>query len=274
MPLTCDGLDLVGAQESQSATDAQADVTSAPSQATDEALIVSLKARESLPLSGTATGIRLSSLSGYPSDPADALSQWVQEFETLVQPQQGDGWTLADDERNRSVNVVVTDLSWTHNAGGPYEVQWELTAERGEGVLDDAPRTPTSVTPNSTVTLTPSGGSAIDLGSVDEKRTELATDVDITPIAYGDPSDSVISPNSGTTRRVTLSGRVGGTPSELRTFETDVRSISGTNTQVSYQTDFPGHTLDVVVSGFDPTYVAGQPSTLRYSMTVLEGVTV
>lgn len=272
MAVTIDGLQMLGAQESQTTTETQADVTSAPSQDSDENLVVALEAQETIPLSGIATGIRLSSRSGYPSDPADALAQWVQRFETLCQAEQGEGWTVADDERGTSVNAVVTEASWTHNAGGPYEVQWDLTAEVGEGVLDDAPRGPTTATPNAVATLTGPDGTVIDLGSVDEKRTELSVGVDVTPIAYAGPGESVITPTSGSVRQVTLSGRVGGPLADLRAFESDVQSLAGSNQQVTYQTGFPGTTHDVVVQNFDATHVGGQPATLRYSLSVVEGL--
>ena len=266
MPLTLDGLDLIGTQESQSSTEAQANVTSAPSQQSDESLLVSLESAESTPLSGTATGIRLTKRSDYPSDPAAALSQWVQQFETLANPEQGVGYTLVDDERDREVRVIVKSVTWTLAEGAPYEVRWELEADRGEGVLGSTPRRPTTASPNGSTTLDGTG-----LGSVQELRMERSLDVSVTPIAYADESESVLTPGSGTVRRATLSGRVGGTPTELRDFEDSIRSLMGSNKQVTYQTGFPGTAHNVVVTQFEPTRQGGQPATMDYALTLLEG---
>lgn len=266
MPLTLDGLRLWGASESSNATQANIDVTSAPSQSPEDAFIFGLEAIEQQPLSGRVTGIRLSSQSGYPSDPRDALAQWLQEFESLVSPEQGDGWTLSDDERNRDITVVAEGGEWTYNAGAEFEASWTLTLTRGDAVFTSASRSPSTATPTTSATL---GGT--DLGTVRQKRTKLRMQTDTTPISYGGQDDTVISPKSGVIREWTISGRVAGSQAELRTFDDTIRGYIPRDSELTYQTGLPGTTHDTLADSYESTYNAGSTATLEYGLTLIEG---
>lgn len=268
MPVSIDDLRLFGAQESTNEVSAKIDVTSAPSQTDEEAFVFGLRAAETNPLSGRVTAIRLASNPDYPLDEREALSDWLQRFESLVSAEQGTGFELVDEERDRSINVIVTTASHTISYGEPFEASWSLDIERGEGVLTDATRSPTSATPNSTETL---GGT--DLGTITEKQTEKQIDVETSPIAFADTSDTVITPNSGVIRQVTIAGRVGGTLTELRSFDETLRDYVGREDTLSYQTAMPGTTHDVLVDSYDSTLSAGSPNVLRYGLTLFAGLT-
>lgn len=264
------GVELYQAQESERASEANVNVTSIPMEAAEDQIVTALERQKSPSLSGTATGIRLSGLSGYSSDPQTALAEWVQQFESLCNEAQGSGWTLTDDERNDSIQVVVSEASWTRvETGAPLEVAWTLQCEVGEGVLTDQARSPTSATPNSAETL-----DGTDLGSIDEKRTATTVEMEVFPIALGDASDTILIPEGGQVREVTISGRVGGSKSELRSFDDTMDALVGGNTQATYQTAFPGTTHEVVVGGYASTFAAGDPHTLRYTLTLHEGLTL
>lgn len=267
MPVTCDGLDLVGADESTSATEAQVDVTSPPGESPDENIIVSLTSQETASLAGRATALRLAQRADYSGDPVTALSDWVQRFVSLIQDQDTT-WPLADDERGRSTDVAIETLSWTRSAGAPLDVRWSLEARRGEGVGATGSRAPTTTTPQATTSL---GGT--DLETVREKRTELTTELSTTPLAYADESETVLVPQSGVVRRITLTGFVSGSPSALRSFGDTMRSYLGTDATVRYQTAFPGTAHDVLVANYSDTHNAGDPARLEYSAELLEGVT-
>lgn len=268
MPVAIDGVDLYQAQESELASQANVNVTSIPTLGADEQIITALERQESPALSGTTTGIRLSGLSEYSSDPVTALAEWTQEFESLCNEAQGSGWTLVDDERNDSIQVLVTEAGWTRvETGAALEVGWTLQGERGDGVLNDQARSPTGASPNTVETL-----DGTDLGSVDEKRTTITAEMGVFPIALGDASDSVITPEGGQVREVSMSGRIGGSTSELRSFDDTLRGLVGGNTQATYQTAFPGTTHDVVVGDYASTFAAGDPHTLRYTLTLYEGL--
>lgn len=279
MAVTVDGLQLYTADESTSATEAQVDAISVIGQDPGEAIITSLTAAESPTVAGRTTGIGLLD-EGYPSDVTAssnaledqvyaAIAEWVQEFASLVNPEQGAGVTVDDDERDRSLTATVTEGSWTLAQGAPYQVLWSLTLQRGDGVATSTARSPSTQTPGTSTTL---GGE--DLGSIREKRTELKIDVQTTPLAFGDVDATIIVPESGTLRRVTIDGRRSASASTLRSFDDTLRGYLGGNSQQTYQTAFPGTSHDVVVASYDSTFTAGSPSVLEYSLSLIEGLTL
>lgn len=267
MPVSIDGLRLFGAQESRQDSTANTSVTSAPREGPTESLVVALERQERPALSGTVTAPRLVQSSDYPNTPLPALAGWVQEFESLASAVQGTGYTLQDDERGRSINVVVGRTSWRRASGAAFEVQYDIEARRGEGVLDPGTRTVESGTPTSPATL-----DGTDLGSILEKQSDREVDLSTTPQAFGTPSDAIITPGSGVVRRIDISGRVGGQGRDLQTFSETLRGYLGGNQQLTYQTAFPGVSRQVVVDDYSDTFAAGQPETLRYDLTLLEGV--
>lgn len=269
MPVTVDGVRLWGADESTRATEAQLDVTSVPSQGSDETLLVSLESAGRATLTGRATGLRLTGRAGYPADPYAALAQWILEFQSLAAAEQGGGWQLADDERDDTIQAVVEGVSWSTAAGAPHEASWSLDAVRGEGVFVDETRSVDSATPGTTTTL-----AGHDLGTIDERQTERSLDVEATPIALADESETVIVPQSGIVTEITITGRKAGTQSALRTFDDALRGLSGTQNTVTYQTGFPGTSHQVRVGNVDSTHNAGAPSTLDYGVTLYEGLSL
>lgn len=266
MALTVDGLQLYGADESTVPTQGAVNVTSVPSE--EEPFLYSLTANEQATVAGRATGIRLSGLSAYSSDPETALAEWVQEFVSLVNSEQGSGYTVADDERDRSVTATATACSWTRAQGAPFQALWEIDLQRGDGVATTASRSPTTQSPGTTETL---GGT--DLGTILEKRVETQVDVDTIPLAFSPTSETVIVPQSGTQRRITVSGRAAGTQTELESKDDTLRGYVGDNQQLTYQTAFPGTSHEVVVDTYESTINAGSPSLLEYNLQVIEGLT-
>lgn len=267
MPVSIDGLRLYGAQETDAEVEANAGLTSAPTMGSDEAIISALESQESPAISGRATANRISNDPDYPSDPHNALAYWVQRFESLCQSEQGDGWQLVDDERGRSVLATVQKAQWTYSYEAPFEVQWTLGTIRGNGVLSQASRTPNSQTPASDSTL---GGTS--LGSLDEMQVTLEFDVEPFPIAFGDPSDAVLSPNSGVVREVSWSGFKHGSQTQLQSFDDEMRGNLGGNTTLTLQTAFPGTSHEIVLSNYRSTMMAGDPARLRYTATGFEGL--
>ena len=267
--VTVDGLQLYTADESSPETQAQLDVTSPPGSDPGEALLVGLKSQETVTVSGLATGIRLSGQSGYPSAPTDALAEWLAAFESLCSAEQGGGWDIVDNERDRTIRAIVTDVSWTYAEGAPFQARWTLTAERGDGAFSDASRSPRTPTPQSTTTL-----AGTDLGGVVEKRTELSIDVGTIPIAFADESETIVVPNSGILRRVTISGRMEGSYSNLRTRDSDLRNTVGQDTIQTYQSGIPGDAYDVRPGNYSSTVNAGSPTVWDYSLELLEGLSL
>lgn len=268
MALTIDGLRLYTAQESQTQATANASVTSAPGLTTDQVFVEALEAQEAPAMSGTATAYRIAQDPDYSDIPRVALAEWLVDFEGLCVYTQATGYTLQDDERDRSINVVVTNATWTLAEGDPLAARWTLETVRGEGVLVGTVNSGYNqlAAPQQTRSL---GG--VDLGSVIERQTVREMDVTRTNVAFGDPADVVIGPQGGVVRRYTISGRIGGTKQELRQSESDLRQFFGNQQNVTFRTAMPGYTDEVVVTNYRSTYGAGQPNTLRYTLSLVEG---
>lgn len=279
MPVSIDGVRLYGADESTVPTAGQVSSTSITGQDGDEAFHVALEAEETMTLAGRATGIRLLD-QGYPSDvtaasgaDADqieaAIAEWTQEFASLTSATQGNGWSLTDDERNRTLTVTATDGSWTRVAGAPWEVSWSLELTRGEGVFDNQSRSPSTATPGSSDTL-----AGTDLGTISERRIEISVDVETTPLAFADTSETLIVPTTGRIRRFTVTGRKTGSTSTLRSFDDTMRGNVGGDQQLTYDSGFPGTSHETVIDSYDSTFNAGSPHILDYSLSLIEGVTL
>jgi len=267
MPVTIGDQRLWGAQESTTTSEARLNVTSVQTKDSDETIITGFRSAEQNPLSGTVTGPRLARNGDYPSDKRDAIAQYINELESFVSPTQGVGYTLSDDERDRDTTVIVQTATWTISYGAPYEARWTLDVARGEGVLSSSPRSVADTTPNSSETI-----DSTDMGTIDEKRTELSIDVDVSPIAYADASETIIVPNSGVTRRVTISARKGGTLSSLRSFDDTMRGYVGNKSTRTFQTAMPGTSHEVLIESYDGTIRAGVPNILDYRCTLFEGL--
>lgn len=266
MPVTVDGLQLYTGQESTNAVAGSPDVTQPPGQTPADALLVALEAVESASVGGRATGLRISRQSGYSSDPNTALAEWLQEFESLVHPEQGTGYDIVDDERDRTITATVTSVSWTFAYGEPFDARWTLDATRGEGVMPSSSRSPSSDTPTNSPTI-----AGEDLDTVTEKRTELRMAVDETPIALTGTADTVITPREGVVRTTTLAGRRSDTTANLRSFDDTLRGKVGGNQEVTYQTGMPGSSYTGVIGNYDSTYNAGTPALIDYALTFTQG---
>jgi hypothetical protein len=269
MPVTVDGVRLWNASELTAATEARLNVTTPPDYEPGDALIVGLQSEGSVTVGGLATGIRISSQSGTPGDPQDALSEWLLKFESLCAANQGGGWSIVDDERDRTISGAVTELSWTYNEGAPFQARWSLTARRGEGLSGSAARSAPTATPQTTTTY-----GSVDLGGIVEKRVERSIDIESIPIAYADESETIVVPQSGVVRRFTINGRLAGSYSNLRTRDDQLRTYTGQDTTQTYQTGVPGSAYDARIDTYDSTVNAGSPAVWDYSLSLLEGVTL
>lgn len=269
MPVTVDGLQLFNTQESQSETETNVKANAVPLMDGSDTIITALEAQESPALSGRATANRISNLAGYSNDPETALSDWVQRLESLCQSEQGAGWTLQDDERNRSIQFIVDEVSWTYSYGAPYQVEWVVEGVRGEGILEQVARNPSSATPNTSASL-----DTLDLGSIEEFQMRRQMEVNTIPLAYGDSSNTVVTPDSGVVREVSWSGVKTGSMTALRSFDDSMRGKLGSNQDSTLTTAFPGNQYNVIVGNYNSTIAAGSPHKLRYTATTYEGITL
>lgn len=245
------------------------DVQSLYGRDSDETFITSLKSQLEFQYSGVVSGIRLSKQSGYSGDPTTALASWVAEMETFVNGSQGGGHDLDDDGRNINTTVAVTNFSWERASEGGYEVSWDLSLAAGDIVMDEEGPRSFSVSPSTTATL-----AGTDLQDTGNLLVEKKQQVELTPIQFEDPIQTLVQPNGGATRRIIITGVVSGTESELRTFDNTMYDLVGDNQAYTYSSAFPGRDLNVIVKSYDSTRSAGVTRLSEYNLELFEGTVV
>lgn len=269
MTVKIDGLRLWQAQEDQSSTKGGVETNSVFGTDSDRALLTGLEKVDSFQYSGLVSGIRLSQQSGYSNDPLTALAEWVAKFETVVNANQGTGWTLDDQERGRTINVVARQVGWQRLQGANYEVEWDLDVLWGQGEMDSLSRSPDSVSPSADTQATLSGTS---LGSIEATRQQKRQRLKMFPIAFADSGENDTLAQSGAIREIILRGVKTGSQSTLNTFASDIRSLIGQDQIVDFSSAFPGRTKQVMVDDFETTRSAGVPRQQPYTLKLIEGV--
>lgn len=256
------------AQEDKSNLQGEVDVQNPPTLDSDDALLSGLTIQEDVELTGKTTGLRLSRQSGYSNDPKVALAEWVQKAIAFVNGNQGTGYTLQSTERDRSIPGVVASFGWVRSEGSPLEVDWDITFKRGEGVMASEPISTGPAQPQSTATL-----DGMNLQHLKQWREQKQQSFDPAPVTLADSADSTIqAADSGAIRRIILTGTYTGTIAERKQFDNKFQNLVGQDEIVTYQSAFPGHSLDVMVSSYESTREAGHTRLGSYTLELYQGV--
>jgi len=254
-------------QEDRDSRQGNVDISNIPTFDSDEAYLTGMTEVHNTAISGRATGNRLSNQSGYSNDPVTALAEWVQEMMALLNGKQGTGYSLTHDERDRTANVILEGFGWTRTPGEKFELEWDLDYRIGEGIMVDEESTPGTASPSSSWSL-----DGRDLQHPvqyrEEKRSRLGTDA----MLFADTAEeNVVTDESSPTRTITISGRQTGTIAERKAFDEHFRGLIGQDQIVTYQSAFPGHSLDVMVNNYESVLEAGATGQGQYNLELIEG---
>lgn len=270
-PVLTDGntsVTLWQAQEDKSNIQGEVDAQNPPTLDSEDALLSGLTIQEDVELTGLATGLRLSRQSGYSDDPKVALAEWVQNAIAFVNGNQGTGYTLQSTERDREIPGVVGSFGWVRSEGSPFEVDWDITFNRGEGVMAKSPIDPGPAQPQSVATL-----DGEELQGMKQWREQKQQKFDPAPVTLADSPDSTLqAADSGALRRIIITGTYTGSIAERKAFDEHFQNLVGQDAIVPYQSAFPGHELDVMVNNYESTREAGQTRLGSYSLELYEGV--
>lgn len=269
MAVTLENTRLWQVQENKSESQGNVRIDSIYSQDSDETLLTGLESQEKLTLTGETTGLRLSRQSGYSDDPLTALAEWVAEMETYVNGEQGSGWSLTDNERGDTKNVVVEMFGWQREAGQKYSVRWDLSAVWANGMMPSTNTPADSVNPKTSGTATLDGN---DLGSIKSWRQQKKQQIEVYPIALADPGENEVLSKSGAFRQIILTGTKEGTQSERNDFDDAMQNLIGQDTIVDYVSAFPGRTKQVMVKNYESTREAGLTRIGEYGLELIEGI--
>lgn len=231
-------------------------------------LLTSLESQETFEYTGIATGMRLSTVSGYSDEPLTALAEWVAEFETLVNGAQGDGYTLDDTNRDRTENVTLESVGWTRNEGEKYQANWDVAVEWANPIMPDRSTAPTPVDPWEG----PSVIDGMDVENIQSAREMKKQSIEQYLIAYADPGENEALSDGGAIRQIIIRGDATGSAVDRRDFDDHFLSLTGQDELVTYEAAFPGRELDVMVKNYESTQEAGLTRKNEYIIELIEGV--
>lgn len=263
MTVDLDGTRLWNVQEDISESKGEVRTDSIYGEDSDLTILTGLERVESLTMTGIATGIRLSNQAGYSDDPNTALAEWVVEMETFINANQGSGYTLTNNERGDSKNVVIESFGWQRKPTEKYQVSWDMSVQWAQGMMSDVSSSPPSVSPSQTWTL-----DGIDLGNQVILRHDKQQEIKPYPIAYADAGENETLAQSGAVRQITIRG---SKDENRNSFDDSMQALIGQDTIVTYSSAFPGRDLDVMVKEYESTREAGWTRLGEYSLTLIEG---
>ncbi len=247
-------LELRRAQQDERNEDTQPEIFNDP--AVDSPPLVLVAERTgSYTMEGTVTAPKLSQDSAFSDDWRQALAEWIVKFESFCYELQGAGYDLVDTHRNKTVPVVLNRTQWRLTAGAPYEIEWEIEVDVGEGVLPQEPRTEKTANIQSAMTVPASVG-GFDLPGLRDMTVQREFDVDPNARAFEDTAESnIIIGDSGVMHQIRYRGEFAGTATERQTFDSDINSLIGDEGR-TFQTRFPGYSVDGVVLNFRSDFQA------------------
>lgn len=257
--------ELYFSQEDRSQTKANLNPNSVFGDQPDETLLVGLESQEEFIYSGEASGVHLSTLSGYSDAPLQALAEYTAELEAYVNGNQGTGWAFNDRERGKQYNGVIESVAWRRKGGEPFSLSWDMSVMWAQATMAAGPHSPESVSPGGTPTL-----AGQDLGAVDETQVQRSQDIEQYPVALADPGQNLALANSGVIREVTIVGRITD-ETRIDTFDNTIQQNMGNDTIVTYEEPFPGRTMEGMIQDFTGTREAGKTRIGQYQITFVEG---
>lgn len=261
---------LYGGQEDRRQYKGNTDTKSPTMFQADEAILTQLEAIERFTITGLTTGNRLTSKVGYSNDPHEAVAEWMVEFEEFVNGEQGIAHELDDDHRNTVVNGIIESLGWQWQEGAPFEARWDMTFIRGESIMEYSETTIDTVSPHSNPTI-----DGLDMGTIESMRCDKSQDIKPYPIAFADPGDNELLPNSGVRQRYTIVGQKYNDPDSLTDerseFDKEIRQLVGQDEMVKFREPFPGREKYVMIDSYEGVKEAGVTSLGKFNMELIVG---
>ena len=264
---TGDVIPFYGGQEMERNVRGDTQVQSVYLNDTGENLISDLTAYEEATITWLASANRLSELDAYSDDLRTALAEYAQQIHRLVAPSQGGGWELSDTSRDETVRGYFESARWQVNEAEPYVVSCNAEFKRGDGIESADANIPASGPANPTDTATLDG---VDLGAFESWSEKVKTTVKGYDLVFEGPDQRTLRETEGVVREVTIRGKATDTFADI---EAVVDANKGEDVTVSYESAFPGESVDVVIKDWRGTRRQEHEQMGEYDLTLVEGVT-
>lgn len=107
----------------------------------DDAILAPVSGKRSARIDGSTS---FSAMDRYfdTRDLKSSVRTYIRRLESLVLPEQGLGWRVTDNVRNRVYDptedrgFLFTGISWQHSASEPNTLEWDIDFEKADGVQD------------------------------------------------------------------------------------------------------------------------------------------
>jgi len=200
-----------------------------------------------------------------------ALANYLVALEAAVDEFQGEGYTLVDEYRDEKFPVAFHSLSWRVNGGQPNEFEFTADLTVGLGTMEARATTPKTAGPKSGFDYAArvAGNPLPGIRQMEVSREfDIETDAVFAP---GDAENNQIIPDSGVRHRVTFSGTHTGTFAERAAADDTLQALQDGEVH-TFETKWPGYTLDGKVLGYDSELQASYGTgKTEYTLTFLEG---
>lgn len=244
----------------------------APELGVDRPPLVHVETRErDRSITGRVTAPRRAANDSATSDWEQALANYVAELEAHVDEFQGSGYTFEQDLMGTSTNAVYHGLEWTLTPGLPHELDFTCELTVGRGVFDERPLTVDYPTVNSGMDV----AGRVDGNDLDGMRLFKANrsfGYDPNPV-YNKSSaeNNDIVATGGVTHEVTFEGTHTGDVATRKAADDALEALIGAG-QVTFETRFPGYSLDGFVLGYESNFENRHgASQHQYTLRFLEG---
>jgi len=111
-----------------------------------------------------------------------------------------------------------------------------------------------------------------DLGEVQSESQVKSTGLFNMPLPLSDSDEALLMDIFGTTRTITVSGVKTGAVAALRTFVTDIEEImDGDQASSDFVSSWTNVTKKVLIQDFTHDKIAGEETSISYTITLIEG---
>lgn len=255
-----------------------------PTQDDEDTLLAPIQGKKSFRWQGKVVG-NYAVRQGFGETPKTALIRWLIEGESLVSSEQGNGYKVTDNVRDRvfepsgsTPGVLIESFDWTYETGDNVSAEWNLDGQVTEGMQSTNNRqryidTEFNQRPNiQTDSLEISGsGLSFPLGDLSSRSYNRSVDLQVSEMIHNSDLPSTGLAQSGVNGELDLDGRVTRDDvGNLKSFAKQiVENLHGV--EVTFRDSFTSREFSGAVTDSSATFEQGRPDIVNYRISLTVG---
>ena len=277
-------LDFFLAEEADDEAETDTKPQDIPTQEDDQSILSPIQGKRSFRWNGLANGHRLYH-AGYGDDYESALVEWLIHAESLISPQQGQGYRIEDETRGEVLEpsdstsgVLFKSFSWTYTAGEGVEAEWSIEGQVSDGLQNTRSRRAYirnemgKRAERQADIIRASSLGDWPMGELTERRYERSVDLNVMDMVHNSDVPTVGIAESGVKGELMLDGRLSRNDANLKQAAREiVDDYHGK--QVTFVDAMTGRTFDGAISNSNTKFEAGSPNILNYRIELKIGQT-